>query len=194
MIRTVPRRDLKEEHRYTISCSFNPYNPFYFEKRAFLLDFDLLAFHAKKVIFFTYIRDTYLEHGKFMLMKYPAPSEVINAEVRFIFDTPKTYAGKFIEDPLEREYLMSWVPFLEVLKEISNLAIALSEEGKSILSLNLLSLKDATGGFLDSLIKESRVLSSLIDLIKLYDELIEVLFRKLSGLPIEEMEIIKEAT
>ncbi|MHA1616139.1 MAG: hypothetical protein ACTSX9_02405 [Candidatus Njordarchaeales archaeon] len=193
LIRTSTRRDLGEEQKYVISASLNPYNPLYSETKACIVDFDLLAFHASKVIFFTYIKDKSLVAGKYVLRRYPAPSEAINAEIRFVFNSPKAFAGKRISDPLELEIFLQWIPFLNLLKEMSNLTVALSAEGLSILSLNLLSLRDSLGEGFKSALGESRTLKNLIDIVKTYDDLVEILFRNITGLSQEETEILKEA-
>ena len=119
------RNDVSGATGYTIETSLNPFLRGYFldmdmksERLPLLLSFDELCEKAEKVVFFTYVTNVQYNKDKIMVMKYPYPACILEAEVRFIFSNLIRIKGRICENRQELVKNMSWTKLNNVLEKL----------------------------------------------------------------------------
>ena len=128
------RDDVSGATGHVIETSLNPFLKGYFldmdmksERSPLLLSFDELYEIAEKVVFFTYVTDAQFNKGKIVVMKYPYPACILEAEVRFIFSNPVRIEGRVCENQQELVKNMSWTKLNNVLEKLQEFSEEVSD-------------------------------------------------------------------
>lgn len=137
------RRDVDDASGHVIETSLNPFIRGYFldkdtleERTILLLDFDELYREASKVVFFTYLTNMQINKDKIVVMQYPWPACILEAEVRFIFDKPTMVRGEVCENRDELAEKMSWTGLNGILRRIYQLSKKVERLGSHLGWLN----------------------------------------------------------
>ena len=78
-------------------------------------------------MFFTYVTNAQCNKGKIVVMKYPYPACILEAEVRFIFSNPIRIKGRVCENRQELVKNMSWTKLNNVLEKLQEFSEEVSD-------------------------------------------------------------------